>query len=140
MNADDLRLGLAGEVIELILQKIATHCDNLKAVAAVESYRARDGKLLREVKFIAPGELFITPTELNLGRAQQTGGLCTLLEILQLMTISEDRLAGVITALQALDYRHEQIEATIKILSARQREQALVTMTDSPGQRPRSIW
>jgi len=96
---------------ETMLASIERHCGNL---VGVESAIA-NGATLTDLETIIP------PGGLEMYRADQIGGLCSLLDTLKVTIITNDKLDETIARLTGLDYEHAVIYVTIKSLEKRPR-------------------
>ena len=94
---------------EVIVDSIKTHCNNMQAVQ-----RAMAGGGVKS------GGRFIPAAELETGRLQEVGGLCSQLKALQAMIIPDEALPWVIQELRQLDCRHATIDHTVDVLNERQ--------------------
>jgi hypothetical protein len=90
------------------LHAIRTHCSNL---AHVE-------RLLAAGCICADGRP-VSRSELESGRHQEIGGLCSLLRVLGKMFIPESELKSVIESLKSITYRHVELGATVTQLESR---------------------
>lgn len=93
---------------EVVVEKIQSHCNNL---SHLEKAIAAGGVKL--------GERWIPAVELEQGRQQEIGGLCSQLDTLAIMIVPEDKLEWVIAQLKGLDHPHAAISVTIEKLVAR---------------------
>ncbi|OGY23465.1 MAG: hypothetical protein A2172_04580 [Candidatus Woykebacteria bacterium RBG_13_40_15] len=93
---------------EAVITSIKTHCENLKGI---EPAMARGG--------VRSGGRFMSAEELERGRLQEIGGLCSQLRTLEAMIILEEALPWVIQELEQLDYRHAAISVAIDSLNER---------------------
>jgi hypothetical protein len=94
-----------------MLEGIERHCRNL---AGVESAIA-EGATQTEL------ETTIPPGGLEEYRAYQLGGLCGLLDTLEVTIIPKDRLDETIARLKRVAYKHVAIGNTIECLARRPR-------------------
>lgn len=93
---------------EEILDKIESHCRNLEGIEkAISSGGAEHDGMSLSVADLTPG------------KCQEIGGLCSLLEVLEKMSIPEGELDGVIKKLKQLRYPHSYIGDVVKKLVGR---------------------
>ena len=91
---------------EVILRRIATHCSN---ICGINESISKGG--------VMAGSHFLTVGELETGRSQEIGGLCSLLGVLEDMVIPKDKIPWMIGELEKLDCRHLATGKAMQVLS-----------------------
>jgi hypothetical protein len=94
---------------ESLLEAIQRHCRNLEGIDEAIA----DGVTRTESGTLLPPGTFET------GKTAEIGAVCSLLEVLKVTIIPQDKLADTIKGLAEIEYHHTAIYVAIRKLRAR---------------------